>query len=401
MKPEYVLPSQQKLIYGQIAERGILSKSELMTMNQLTSSTLTRYLEEMLAKALIVEKGLGQSSGGRRPILYQVNPDYRYIFGLEISRFSSTLGLFDMHYNPKSLVRWRMDEAMTPERLVEHAVEQMRAFLRDHNLSQEQVLGMGIGAVGPLDREAGVIRDPLYFPAGGWSDVAICRMFEERTGFRSVLENGANAALVGEHWAIRDENVRHALYVHAGVGLRSAMMSHGRLVHGTVDMEGSIGQMVIHTDGDRLDNSGNYGALEAYASVPALLKQARALAKMAKSGAASPFPAHVPPELLGLDDLLHALMAGDEAVRSLFSRSAVFFGIGLANLINVFHPDRVILGGALIVSNPLFYDTATETAKSNTCYYPKYTPLFSKGTLKEDAVVTGAAIVAGRSLLDI
>ncbi|MFC5653685.1 hypothetical protein ACFPYJ_32125 [Paenibacillus solisilvae] len=110
-KPERAIPSHKKLIYTEVAEQGTVSKAELLTSSKLTSSTLTRLLDDMVAEGLIQETGRGPSSGGRRPILYQIKPDYGYIFGLDISRISSTLGLFDMQMNPKSLVRWRMDEA--------------------------------------------------------------------------------------------------------------------------------------------------------------------------------------------------------------------------------------------------------------------------------------------------
>ena len=387
---EHYIPSSKKLIYSLIAEKGTAAKADLLAHTSLTSSTLTRLLDEMLAEGLIQAADLGPSRGGRRPILYQINADYGYIFGLEVSRIHSSLGLFDMQLNPKSLIHWRMDEAMTPERFLEYTVRQMRIFLRDHGIAQEKVIGVGIGAVGPLDRSTGTILDPLYFPSKGWKDVPICEMLHKETGWAATLENGANTALIGEQWALRHEHIQHALYVHAGVSLRSAMMSHGQIVHGTMDMEGSIGQMIIQTDGPRLNSTGNYGALEAYASIEALEKQARAQAKMGRSPILH--QKEIQPEKINFDLLLQAQKAGDPFAQELFSQSAAYFGIGLANLINMFHPEKVILGGTLINSSQMYYETATEIAIKNAYYYPKYVPQFSKGQLKEAAVVTGAAL---------
>lgn len=389
MQNEHI-PTPKQLIYNLIAEKGTVAKADLLAYTSLTSSTLTRMLEEMIEEDLIEAADLGPSRGGRRPILYQINANYGYIFGLEVSRIHSSLGLFDMQLNPKSLIHWRMDEAMTPERFLEYTMRQIRNFLRDHRIPHEKVLGLGIGAVGPLDRTSGTILDPLYFPAKGWCNIPICDLFTKETGWRVILENGANAALIGEQWALRHDQIQHALYVHAGVSLRSAMMSHGRIVHGTMDMEGSIGQMIIQTDGPRLNNTGNYGALEAYASIEALEKQARAQAKMGRF----PFLHHkeVPPEQINFDLLLQAQRLGDSFAQELFNQSATYFGIGLANLINIFHPEKVILGGALINSSQMYFETATEIATKNAYYYPKYTPQFSKGELKEAAVVTGAAL---------
>lgn len=391
MKPnERSIPSTRRIVYERIASRPAVSKAELQSDLQLASTTLTRLLEDMIGEGLILAASLGASSGGRRPILYRVNPDYRYIFALEISRFSSTLGLFDMALNPKSLVRWRMDEAMTPDRLIRHVAQQMRAILNDHRITPELILGVGIGAVGPLDLERGLILDPLYFPAPGWRDVAICRRFEEETGWPCRLENGANAALLGEAWAMRDNGIQHALYIHAGVSLRSAILSHGRLVHGSVDTEGSVGQMIVQAGGPRLAESGNYGALEAFASIQALEKQAQAQAKTGRD--VGPILGALPPDRIQFDHLLQALEAEAPFARELFEQSAAYFGIGLANLINTFHPETVILGGALITRTPMYFERAAEVARKNTFYYPKYEPAFSKGILREDAVVTGAAL---------
>lgn len=389
-KKEPVLQSNKKLIYSWIAEHGPISKAELLDAFSLTSSTLTRMLEEMTSEGLIQAASLGASSGGRRPILYQIEPDYKYIFGLEISRFSSTLGLFDMAMNPKSVMRWRMDESMTPERFVEFAAGHMRSFLKDHQLEPSQILGIGIGAVGPVDRNKGTILDPLYFPASGWRNIPICQQLENATGWKAYLENGVNAALIGEAWAMRDQGIQHALYVHAGVSLRSAIMSQGQIVHGTVDTEGSIGQMIVHMDGQRLAPIGNYGALEAYASIQALERTARSQAKAGR--ALGPLLSPLSPDRIQFEHLLKALDAEDPFAREIFEQSAVYFGIGLANLINMFHPEIVILGGTLVNYNSLYFDTATHIARKNTFYYPRYEPVFSKGNLKEDAVITGCAL---------
>lgn len=390
------LPSSKKLIYQYIAEQGTVSKADLLNRFSITSSSMTRLLEEMVADRLILISGFGPSSGGRRPILYETNPAYGYFFGLEISRFHSALGLFDVRMNPMSFTRWRMDETMTPEKLIAHAAANMKAILHDHGIEPGQVVGVGIGAVGPLDRERGVILHPSYFPSPGWANVPICRMLEEKTGFRAQLENGANTALLGEHWSMRRSNPQHMLYVHAGVGLRSAIMSCGQIIHGSVDMEGAIGQMIIQTDGPRLHEDGNFGALEAFVSVQALEKQAQSHAKMGRSPLVDEF--RVPPEHIRYELLLQALRQGHPYAVELFQQAAVYFGIGLANMINMLHPETVILGGALINSHEGFYQTAIEIARKNTYYYPQYQPVFSKGELREDAVAAGAALMVWKQM---
>lgn len=394
--PASMPPTSKKLIYYRIAERGVVSKAQLLADFSMTSSTLTRLLDEMVSDSLILTPGFGPSSGGRRPILYETNPGYGYFFGIEISRLHSTLGFFDMRMNPMSFTRWRMDETMTPDRFVRHAAAVMKSILQDHRIDPERVIGIGVGAVGPLNREKGLILKPLYFPAPGWADVPICRMLEEQTGYPAQLENGANAVLIGEQWTMRESNPQHMLYVHAGVSLRSAMMSYGQIIHGSIDMEGAVGQMIVQTDGPRLQEGGNFGALEAFVSVQALEKLAMSHAKMGRSPLLEAY--QVQPDQVSYDLLVRALRQDHPYAVELFQQAATYFGIGLANLINMLHPETVILGGALISAHERFYRTAIEIARKNTYYYPDYEPVFSKGELREDAVATGAALMVWKSM---
>ncbi|WP_238996541.1 ROK family transcriptional regulator [Paenibacillus pinistramenti] len=392
------MSSVKRAVYDRIAVQKDISKAELLERFKLTGSSLTRLLEELIREGWIIEAGLGQSTGGRKPILYRINPLRRVIFGLEISRLYSSLGLYDLNMNPLAFSRWTMDETMTPEHLLERIAARIGSMLLEQGIDKSRVEGIGIGAVGPLDRQKGILINPQHFPAEGWQNLPVCGWLEQRTGIKAVLENGANTALIGEHWALRDERIQDMLYVHAGTGLRSAMMSSGQIVHGAVDREGSIGQMVIQTDGHRLHDSGNYGALEAYASVQALEKQVRAQRRLGLNRLDGPEKKEMPADKINFDTLTEALRQGNRFVEELFLQSAVYLGIGLANLINILHPEAVILGGPLIHAHPGYYDKVISAAKDKIYYYPEYQPLFVNEMLQENAVSTGAALLVFKQM---
>ncbi|THF73450.1 ROK family protein [Cohnella fermenti] len=389
-------PSPKKRIFDRLLDRGIVSKGELMEALSLTSTSLTRLLEEMIAENVLQLSGHGDSTGGRRPLLYRLDPEYGYAAGLEISRSYSSVAVFDMNMNKLAFDRWRMDERMTPDQLIGRVESFLEKARREHGIVTERILGLGIGAVGPLHSGEGVIQKPLHFPSPGWTNVPIRRLLEERLGIPCALENGANAALLGEHWALRDENVKHMLYVHVGVGLRSAVMSGGHIVYGATDMEGSIGQMIIQVDGPRLQEKGNYGALEAFASIQALEKQARSRLKLGGQSVLNAIAGG--PDELNFDHLLIALNQEDVFVQELFAQSASYLGVGLANLVNVLHPEKVILGGALLSAYEDAFAIATQVAARSVYHSDEYRPEFSKGTLQEDAVSFGAALMVYRNL---
>jgi predicted NBD/HSP70 family sugar kinase len=379
-----------KELFGTIRKQGIVSKIDLLDESGLTSSTLTRMLDELCESGWIEECGHGESSGGRRPVLYRIRQQSAYAFGLDISRVSSKLVLCDLQLEKLDSVYWEMTERMTPQVLVEHVAQAVTMLCGKHGLTLDRILGLGIGSVGPLDRVKGMILNPSYFPAPGWHQVPIVAMLEQATGVQVILDNGANTALLAEYWAGSPNEYRHLLYVRAGIGLRSSMISNGNLVYGAVDMEGSVGQMIIQTDGrPHPERAHVYGCLESYVSIPVLEEQARSKLKQGRRSTLTDLVDD--PQRVDFNHMLQALRLDDRMVTELFIQAATYFGIGLSNLMNILHPERIILGGPLITSNELFYQTSTQVALKNTLYYPAYPISFSRGRLSDEALAVGAA----------
>jgi predicted NBD/HSP70 family sugar kinase len=381
-----------KDIYELIRRQGTVSKVDLLDDSGMTVSTLTRLLEELTQQGVILESGFGASTGGRRPILYQINSAYAYVFGLEISRTLSKLVLTDLELNKLDDRSWTMTVDMTPDVLIALIVDEIEQMMLRHSLSMDKVLGLGIGAVGPVERMSGVILEPLYFPAPGWRHVDICDQLASKLGIPVLLDNGANTAIVAESWASRTQSYKHLLYIHAGIGIRSSMFSEGKVIYGAVDMEGSVGQMIIQTDGiPHRNEAGNYGALESYASIYAIEEAARSRLKQGRATILRELVDH--PDRLTFTHILAALKKNDPLVVEIVKEAATYFGIGLANLLNILHPEKVILGGPLLSGAELFFQVATQVAVRKTYYFPTYQVVFSKGSLGEEALAMGAAVM--------
>ncbi|RKN86446.1 ROK family protein [Paenibacillus ginsengarvi] len=387
---DWISNRKAKPIFAEIRRRGVVSKFDLLEWSGLTSSTLTRMLEELATNGWIAESGFGESSGGRRPLLYRLKQDRGYAFGLDISRSATRLVLCDLQLEKLDSASWPMTERMTPEMLIKEVVQAVRRMAAKRGIEPDRLIGIGIGAVGPLDRTTGVMLNPLYFPAEGWHQVNLVQKLESELGIPAMLDNGANTALLAEYWAGAPQQYRHLLYVRAGVGLRSAMMSNGQLVYGAVDMEGSVGHMIIQTDGPpHPERPHVFGCLESFVSIPVLEKQAAARLKQGRRSVLADMVES--PDEIDYQHLLRALSADDRLATELFTQAATYFGIGLSNLLNILHPEKVILGGPLITTNELFYQISTQVALKNTLYYPTYPVTFTRGKLSDDALAVGAA----------
>lgn len=355
-----------------------VAKIDLINRMKLTASTMTRILDELVLSGHIVEAGYGDSTGGRKPFLYEINPTFGYVIGLEISRAYSNVAIYDYQMNKLGSHTWMMPANSTSESFLPTIAVQIEEMLDKLGLSLNQVIGMGIGSV------------------KGWMNDAIIHYFEQRFQIPVALDNGANTALIGEYWADPVAEYQHVIYIHAGIGLRLSMMSDGIVLPRAIDQEDSFGQMIIQTDGLRLGDRGNYGNLESYASIPALISQLHQKLKIGHESSLQHLDKRV--EAIGYTELMEALEYEDALAMEVITESACYFGVGLANVLNIMHPEKVILGGPIIHSHPLYYQVATQTALNKVHHSKAQEIVFSKGKLGEEALVYGAAILAVNNL---
>jgi len=398
MRVEY-FPEIKSEILHFIANRKKVSKLELQEQLHVTSSTLTRILQELTDAQLIVQSGYGPSRGGRKPILYTLNAQYRYFIGIEISRFYTVLGLFDMSLKPISVTRWRMDSSMDPESYFDYVNQNISSFCKDHQLSREQIIGAGVGAVGPLDRNQGIILNPKYYESAGWNQVNIKSLIEQKLGLTAVLDNGADCAAIGEQYALRLNGIdaEHMLYIQVGIGLRSAVISGGNIVQGMYDREGAFAQMIVKAGDPAILPGSTAGALENYVTIAALIEQTKRQLRIGRSLFNQ--PQAIKEQDVQFDLLVRELNSQNPAMIELFQQSAAYLGVGVSNLINTFQPGKVILGGALVNAYKPYAQLVEEATCQLIYNYPSYQAQFMEGLLMEDAVATGAALLVRNRFL--
>lgn len=203
-------------------------------------------------------------------------------------------------------------------------------------------LGVGIGAPGPLDRAAGVVR---VAPNLGWREVPLRRMVSEALDLPTALDNDANCATLGEWWLGAARGARHVLGLTIGTGIGGGLVLDGRLFHGACDLAGEVGHMTIHATGRRCA-CGNYGCLEAYASGPAIAERAR---EALDGGEQSALPAMVDGDMAAItaETVYSAASDGDPLAREIVRETAQYLGTGVANLLNIFNPEVVVVAGGV------------------------------------------------------
>ncbi|PYO99375.1 MAG: transcriptional regulator [Gemmatimonadetes bacterium] len=221
------------------------------------------------------------------------------------------------------------------------------------------VAGVGIGSPGPLNTTTGVV---LLTPNLGWTNFPLRDRITEALGLPATLDNDANCAIFGEWWRGAARGSQHVVGLTIGTGIGGGIVLDGEVYRGASDIAGEIGHMTIDLNGRRC-KCGNYGCLEAYASGPAIA--ARAVEGIA-DGTDTSLPKYVNGDLSKITAQLvyEAAHDGDDYALEVVKDTAKFLGVGVANIINIFNPQVVVIcGGVTLAGERLFGPLRSEAKR--------------------------------------
>ncbi len=286
----------------------------------------------------------------------------RYVLGIDIGGTSFTIGSVAADGSRAAVL---LNAPTLPGGGADDVVARIVALSREVMRRTAEVepgatcLGVGIGAPGPLDTERGIVH---LTPNLGWVNFPLRDRIEAGLGLPAALDNDANCAILGEWWMGAARGTRHALGITIGTGIGGGIILDGRLYHGASDCAGEIGHASIDSNGRRC-KCGNDGCLEAYASGPAIARRA---VEAIEAGAESSLPARAGGRLdeITAQTVYEAAHAGDELAREIVGDTARFLGSGLANLLNIFNPEVVVVcGGVTGAGDLLFHPLRREVAR--------------------------------------
>src|SRR5882672_4748030 len=235
------------------------------------------------------------------------------------------------------------------------------------DLSLKQVAAVGIGAPGAVEFETGTV---IFAPnLDGWKDVPLKKELEKALGVPVFVENDGNVAVLGVHVTELKGKPRNVIGIFVGTGIGGGLIINGELYSGFCHTAGEIGHMVLEVDGPKC-GCGNKGCFEALASRTAIFRN---IQSAVKEGQKTILTEMLGPELEDLrsGDLRKAIKRGDKFVEHVIEEAAEYTGIAVANLINVFNPEIVVLGGGVIQAledemMAIIVETATDYAMPGT-----------------------------------
>jgi glucokinase len=218
--------------------------------------------------------------------------------------------------------------------------------------ARRDFIGIGVGAPGPLDRERGIV---LVAPNLGWKDFPLAPRIQSRLNLPTTLDNDANCATFGEWWQGAARGGRNVVGLTIGTGIGGGLILNGALYHGSSDMAGEIGHTTIDLNG-RHCKCGNYGCLEAYASAPAIATRAREVLVREEGKSSMPEMVKGKFEDITAQIVYDAAASGDPIANEIVRDTARYLGAGVANLLNIFNPDIVVIAGGVTAAGDALFE---------------------------------------------
>lgn len=312
-----------------------VSRQEISQLTGLSSATVTNVVAELLQEGIVIEAGVEESQGGRPRSILTINPNYGYFFGVEVGETLTRIELFDLTLRKLGAITYPMAlQESEPEQLVEDIQRGVKALLAESSVALENVIGVGVGVGGLVD-----LSEPasVYLPTWGWRNVPLGALLEGRLGMPISLDNAAKAMTLAESLFGAGQGIEHLAVVLVGTGVGAGIIAHGSLYRGAINSAGEWGHTCIQLDG-RLCRCGSHGCLEAYTGAPGIIEHLR--------------EAEPQSQLLQCNDqhstlsaIIDAARQGEPVAAQALKETAHYLGAGLANLINLFNPQLILLGG--------------------------------------------------------
>jgi glucokinase-like ROK family protein len=262
--------------------------------------------------------------------------------------------------------------------------------------SKLDCLGIGLSLPGTVDLERGIL---VFAPNLGWRNVPLKDIFFERTGMKVYVENDANAGAIAEHLFGAARKSDDFIFVVLGIGIGGGLFLNGNLYRGKDGFAGEIGHTPIAAEPYQNPcHCGKRGCWETYANQNSIIKRVQEHIRV-NQNSASPILLKEPGDHLTISDIKEAADQGDKAFLDSLTETGTALGLGFASLIDIFNPEKIILGGPLsVVGNyllPAIIESATSHSLINTS--PNTDILLS--SFETDAVLLGAISVVVDDIL--
>ena len=343
----------QFTILNLIRGAGSISRVEIAERSGQSRASVTNITAKMIEQGLILEEKCGcKPRRGRRRIMLSLNPDAAYVVGVKISEFQVSFAVVDFVGEIRSSLIMPIRVSERPEEVLADIIEDgIRHCVEEAKLRLADVSGVGLAVSGFVDSSSGTC---LWTPLKkGKSHIR--SLVGKRLNMDVYIENDANSVTVAAQWFGQGKGVDNFVVVTVEHGVGMGIVIDGKLYRGAAGIGAEFGHLVIVPGGEPC-RCGKKGCIEAYACDGSILR----MAKEVLSRRRGPTPDL---DTLTIEDVTRMAREGDTGLKKLLRKGGEILGQGVAGLIQIFNPERVIVMGEGVRAGDILFDPMRKAVK--------------------------------------
>ena len=365
-----------------------VSRKALADCTGLSPTATGAIVRELLGAQFIREVGEGKSSGGRKPVILEINPDSYYAFGFDIDmRFIYTVVLDitgKVHYEE----RWENRSPLTPEQAVDRIRRIYDTVVSSLKLNKDRILGVGVSIPGMLD----ITNRRIYLaPNLGWSNVDIKESLSQKLKAAVYLDNESMCSAFCENWLGICRGVEDFVCINIESGIGAGIFVRGKIYRGYTGSAGEVGHISVDENGPRC-KCGNAGCLETMASINAMAEKYREMMSKTNPGISGNTIDQ------NFEALLKGALEGNRLCLEIFKEAAVSLGKAIGYLINALNPQTIVIGKKFPQYAQLVLDDITRSALKTALAHLAENCSIVPSSFGENSSALGAAIIPIRKL---
>lgn len=314
----------------------------------------------------------------------------RFLIGVDMGGTNVRMGIVTPEGKVLKKVQYRTDISKGGLALFERLVSNLKDLVQENFKESNQLIGIGIGVAGPIDMKKGLIMEPPNLP--GLKGFPLRDFLRGKISSPIAIENDANAFTLGEGWVGAAKGCKHYCGITLGTGVGGGIVVAGKILHGVEGMAGEVGHMVINPKGP-LCGCGGRGCLEVYASGTGIRRMALEAIEKGKGKGILKWSGGDPQQMTS-ENIFEAAQSGDITAKKIFNEMGKSLGLGLINLIHLFNPEKIVIGGKVSRAWDYFIGSVMEVVQERSMKGPREKLQIVKAKCGDDAGMLGAAYSA-------
>jgi predicted NBD/HSP70 family sugar kinase len=375
----------------EIWQKAPVSRAQLSDELGLSLPTISAAITILMQRGEVIDGKMAASTGGRKAQLVDICAEKGRVIGVSFTSRGICSAWSDMKGGLHNISHY----SFVPSEGREKALETLYECIQDQmSASSVPVVRIGLGISGLLDNVAGISNAFPRFEA--WNDVPLKPLIEDRFKIETIVDGHIAGITLAEMLSGKYKGFENALFIKLGPGLGVGIVIGGRLYRGSRRNVGEFGHTTLREEGGTLCYCGNYGCLECMAGDHAVVQQARsALAEGVQTRIVEFMIANGHgPNKLTVNEIFAAAEAGDRFALNLVERTARLLGTGIANLVNLFGPEMIILGGTMAEAGDVLLNPICQTLHTKALDRIEKNVQIRTGSFGEDEAVQGAVTLA-------